>query len=389
MKKSIFIPSILMLILCTSVLCIGIYAVAPTTNNVIGTINLISANPEIEITAYLGTDKATQISDTVTGRTSKIINLYANSLEFVEPEGTNPVADLTLVIEIKNNSSAVDLGAFFLNGTSLPETISTGDILRASTYDGVNADKTTTIENIMAIGFPAYTKVERGAIVDLVCTLSVEELYEEELTSSIELPLVVGEYQSTLENIVIQASSYEMSGTEETLEGTITGSGSFVVGNQITLRVKPDEYDTTATYTYTWYTKNLFGNWVMVTDNDSNDTTYTFTLSATSPTEYKVVYLSNIKKIKISVVTEIYGPPPREYGVDYENEYSIGDIVTLTAYMLEPICAPNLVSFYGKGADGSWIVLQDQSSFSYSFQLTYNSPTEYKVVFFFSNGGSN
>ncbi len=113
MKRTKLIPGIIMLILCVSVLCIGIYAVTPTTNNIVGTINLIAANPEIEITAYLGTNKATQISDTVTGRTSKTINLYANSLEFVEPEGANPVTDLTLVIEIKNNSTAVDVGVFF------------------------------------------------------------------------------------------------------------------------------------------------------------------------------------------------------------------------------------------------------------------------------------
>ena len=73
------IPIILMLILCVSLLCIGIYAVIPTTNNIVGTINLIAANPEVEIAAYLGTNKATKISDTVTGQNSSNKAIYPYS----------------------------------------------------------------------------------------------------------------------------------------------------------------------------------------------------------------------------------------------------------------------------------------------------------------------
>lgn len=385
MKKTRLIPSILMLILCISVLCIGIYAVTPTTNNIIGTINLTAANPEVEITAYLGTDKSTQISDTVTGRKSKTINLYANSLEFVEPEGTNAIADLTLVVEVKNNSTAVDVGAFFLNGAILPETITSSHVLRSATYDGVNESKTTTVEDIMAISFPAYTKVAKGATVDLVCTLSVEELYEEELTSSIELPLVIHEYQSSLASVAIQVSSYEVSGTEETSAGTITGSGSFAVGNQITLTANPSNYNAATTYTYTWYAKNSFGNWEVVTDSDSDDSTYTFTLSATSQTEYKVVYTSQ----KSYVVKFTYENQFNniELTLSGAGEKELGDEVVLT--IGGPVLAEYnfwAVNWYAK-ENGSWVLIQSKEIFnpttwsdSYTFNVEDGTPLEYNVI---------
>ncbi len=227
----------------------------------------------------------------------------------------------------------------------------------------------------MAISFPAYTMVTKGTIVDLVCTLSVEELYEEELTSSIELPLVINEYQSALANIAVQASSYKVSGTEEISAGTIIGSGSFVVGNEITLTAQPAAYNENARYTYIWYAKNSFGGWEVVSDGNSDDSTYIFTMQASSPTEYKLVYTAT-KVYTISLSYECIGN-----SVEYIDEvtligggvYKQGDVVTISANvsMLEKKDVDVQVEWRNE-VDGNW---QSPISPNYDYYSSRDSGT--------------
>ncbi len=161
-------------------------------------------------------------------------------------------------------------------------------------------------------------------------------------------------------------------------EFKLCGAGEYIIGDEARLSATPEE-DTGVEFTYIWYAKNASGEWEQVSTN----TTYTFMVSADSATEYKVVYVSEDEKIQISVVTEAQGTPPSEYGVDYEIEYSIGDTVTFTGYVSNDCSSTWAMIIFYKDSDGSWIYARNASIQPYSFILTEDSPTEYKVRFVF------
>lgn len=200
MKKTKLLPSILMLIMCVSVLAVGIFAVSPAQNNVTGTISVIASNVEFEITAYLDSISGTKISDTVTARTSTPIALYNNVLKF---DGSNAssvdsVDDIIVVLQIKNNSASKALGAFFLKDDELPTTLARENIASTFTFDGSSADGTSTADDLIKARVQDYTQISAGATVEVICTFSLNTLVEADMNVSFTLPLVLHDYDETL-----------------------------------------------------------------------------------------------------------------------------------------------------------------------------------------------
>ena len=119
MKKGKLLPSILMLIMCVAVMGIGVFAISPSTNKIVGSITINASNPEVEITAYINSVKEeNKISGTLTSRAGVEIKLYQDQLKFKTANVDN-VEDMnkkTIILQIKNNSQK-DLGAYFLTGT--------------------------------------------------------------------------------------------------------------------------------------------------------------------------------------------------------------------------------------------------------------------------------
>ena len=60
MKKLKFFPSLLMLVLCVAVLCVGVFAMVPSNNQLTGKLKVVAANPEVLISAYKVVDGVEQ-----------------------------------------------------------------------------------------------------------------------------------------------------------------------------------------------------------------------------------------------------------------------------------------------------------------------------------------
>ena len=203
MKKTRIFQSVMMLLACVALLVVGIYAVSPAQNNVTGTITVIASNVEVEITAYSSTNKsaATKISDTITARTSTPVPIYDNKLEF---DGSNvansdAVADMTIVLEIKNKSASKALGAFFLKDATLPATLTRANITTSMDFDGKTADSTKTATDLVTVALQDYTEIGAGQTVDLVCTFSLNSLTDYDMNVDFTLPLVIHDYDENME----------------------------------------------------------------------------------------------------------------------------------------------------------------------------------------------
>ena len=305
MRKFKILPSILMLVLCAGILAVGIYAVSPAQNNISGTITVIASNVEVEITAYLGTAKTTKVSDTITARTSTPVPIKDGKLEFngSSASGVDAVEDITLVLEIKNNSASKTLGAFFLKDASLPETLTTSNITKSISFDGKTTDNTKTTTNLVTASLPGYTQISAGATIDLVCTLSLNQLTDYDMNVALNLPLVIHEYDEDL-NAVNVSLSFEPSldGTDVIPTITTSGSGEYKMGDTVTLTATLASEDVYSSHYPVWYAKNSSGEWHQV----STEATYTFTISDTSPTEFKVIYVVKDEYIKVTIVAKSY-----------------------------------------------------------------------------------
>ena len=212
MKKTRLFQSVMMLLACVALLVVGIYAVSPAQNNVTGTITVIASNVEVEITAYSSTNKsaATKISDTITARTSTPVPIYDNKLEF---DGSNvansdAVADMTMVLEIKNKSASKTLGAFFLKDATLPATLTRANITTSMDFDGKTADSTKTATDLVTVALQDYTEIGAGQTEDLVCTFSLNSLTDYDMNVDFTLPLVIHDYD---EDLVDKSSSVTIS----------------------------------------------------------------------------------------------------------------------------------------------------------------------------------
>ena len=200
MKKTRIFQSVMMLLACVALLAIGVYAISPAQNNVTGTITVIASNVEVEITAYMGANKATRVSDTITARTSTPVPIYDNKLEFDGSSVANSdaVADMTMVLEIKNKSASKALGAFFLKDATLPATLTRSNITTSMDFDGKTSDNTKTATDLVTVALQDYTEIGAGQTVDLICTFSLNSLTDYDMNVDFTLPLVIHDYDETL-----------------------------------------------------------------------------------------------------------------------------------------------------------------------------------------------
>ena len=231
MKKTRLFQSVMMLLACVALLVVGIYAVSPAQNNVTGTITVIASNVEVEITAYLGANKATKISDTITTRTSKPVPIKDGSIKFdgSSATSTDSVSDLILTLEIKNKSASKKLGAFFLKDGVLPETLTRSNITTSMSFDGETEDGKNTSANLVTFALQDYTKIGAGQTVDLICTLSLNSLTDYDMLVDFSLPLVIHDYN---EDLSLSSSSVTVStDSDKSVEiETAVGNSSYSNG---------------------------------------------------------------------------------------------------------------------------------------------------------------
>ncbi len=127
MKKFKLLPSLIMLILCISALCVGVFSVMVINVNIVGELEIIPAKgpetyfeignhakAEVQIDVYLdGVSEENRLCDSVISSSSGGISFNTSSLNFQKEIVAYPCEiKNTILIRIRNLSS-LELGAYF------------------------------------------------------------------------------------------------------------------------------------------------------------------------------------------------------------------------------------------------------------------------------------
>lgn len=172
MKRLKLLPSVLMLVLCVGVLCMGIYAASPNSNQITGSITINAANPEVNFNAYLGTVSSETKIGTANGRVGTEIELNSTDLKFIteNADTVQDVAPITIYIEMINTSTTEALGAYFAEG-ALTRTATYSDILPETVvYEDPDADVKVPIAKATFSFYEYLPKAVVGQDGELTCT---------------------------------------------------------------------------------------------------------------------------------------------------------------------------------------------------------------------------
>ena len=231
MKKAKLIPSFLIIILSVAVLCMGVYAINPTTHSITGTINVTAGGALIDMQAFMGGE---EYSDPVSARNeSKSVNLKTpvtfNCEDAYDASGVDPQ---TLVLRITNKAST-SLGVYFVeteyNAEGKAQATST-----KTTMQYLNATVNGTgnvVERVVKAGFPDYTEIPGKDYVDLEIDLTLLVVGDSAMTAKIDFFLVVEEYakEKIPENtIVFSTNDLDVEATC-TLESAATNPAAVVL----------------------------------------------------------------------------------------------------------------------------------------------------------------
>lgn len=131
MKKLKYLPSFIMLILCLSVLGIGVYSATTGSNTITGKLTVNASGYEVEIAVYEGTDSTsglpigtnmygTQIGSTVTSRFGRTISLSSVAFNSDKVNNLEEVDTIDIIVTVTNKSNN-DIGMYFWNGTTISD----------------------------------------------------------------------------------------------------------------------------------------------------------------------------------------------------------------------------------------------------------------------------
>lgn len=115
MKRLKMLPGAIMLLLCITALCFGIYAAKPVSHSIQGSINITAGDSLITISAYLNSYSNEIAEQPITLRGEGTLHLKEDSIIFNAGESYDAegIAPLKLYIGITNHSNKV-LGAYFV-----------------------------------------------------------------------------------------------------------------------------------------------------------------------------------------------------------------------------------------------------------------------------------
>ncbi len=202
MKRFKLLPSILMLVLCTAVLAVGIYAVSPTSHSVVGTVKITAGGANVRITAYIDDldgnyANDVKVSDVYTSRTPQTINIYANALDYdcSSASDITEVAEKELYFKIENLSS-YSLGVYFLEGT-VPESGTTlSNVAESKNFNGTMGSQ--TISNLITATFTPYSEVPANGSTKMYSTLKLNQLNSEASAVTLNLNLNIEKFNEEL-----------------------------------------------------------------------------------------------------------------------------------------------------------------------------------------------
>lgn len=174
MKRLKLLPSILMLVLCVGVLAVGIYAAAPISHTIGGTITVSASGLKVQIVAKVDNSDGDFTNDASIG---SLTTNKSGTLELTNPitfdcEGLSAgdeakVPTKMVYLEVTNLSSK-KIGVYFSNTT---QTTTVAKTL------GLNGTSTSgNVENAVMANFSSYTGVEAEGTVKMYMNLSLNKI---------------------------------------------------------------------------------------------------------------------------------------------------------------------------------------------------------------------
>ena len=183
MKKIKFLPSVLMLMMCIAVLCVGVFSASTTNNTVKGSITVTSM-ARIKITGYVNDEELFATQNTASGIEWDLTKSEALRFDALNVTSASELPQKIIRIHIQNLSD-MPLGAYFFNGNE--SSFETVDNANYATYsslkhseelhipgvdelDRVPATKIADVffPNILTAGIQRF-KAERGLAIDRKC----------------------------------------------------------------------------------------------------------------------------------------------------------------------------------------------------------------------------
>ena len=335
MKKIKLLPSVLMLVLCVAVLAIGVYAAAPVSHSIQGSISVSAAGARVKIGVYLdnldGDD--TLISNEIDTRQSDQLNIIANSLTFNCSSATtaSEVDAINVYLKIENKSS-IDLGAYFPVGEGTTAATA-ADIASVKHLDGTSTSG--TISDVVKCQFGPYTQVASNATAYLKLDLSLAKLsHFEAVTVGLNLTLNLENYNANLAEVAgvnVYTNNQNVALTPATTYGQTAGAALTAT--------KTDRYSASAltldqgTYPEAWGTN--------VKKHETTKVSFTITNNGDSAVSADVV-LNNTsyRASELKVVTLGNSYIPADGTGEVSVQFTVLDSAkaSLTDFTLDDIC---------------------------------------------------
>ncbi len=342
MRKVKLLPSVLMLVLCVAVLAIGVYAAAPVSHSIQGSINVSAAGANVRITAYLDktgdgySNDDTVISNDGNGnnyletRTNGTLNINTNALDFTEANMDAKEYSKNVILEIHNKSS-IDLGAYFPVGEGTT-TATAADIASVKHLDGTSTSG--TISDVVKCQFGPYTQVASNATAYLKLDLSLAKLsHFEAVTVGLNLTLNLENYNANLAEVAgvnVYTNNQNVALTPATTYGQTAGTALTAT--------KTDRYSASAltldqgTYPEAWGTN--------VKKHETTKVSFTITNNGDSAVSVDVVNNKNYRASELKVVTLGNSYIPAGGTGEVSVQFTVLDSAkaSLSTYSLNDIC---------------------------------------------------
>lgn len=185
MKKFKILPSILMLVMCVGVLAVGIYAVGPSQNNVVGTISVKASGVGVTVSVYKDSVLPANLIDSDTSRKDTTINVNSFELDTSNASTAGEVPTLKLIVVFSTTNSEsliVDTETIeYFNGLTETTNKTIKDVMMVSKVH-------TPGQTDSATGLASFTK---GKDYQIECNFKVTEIQDEACSVSFDLEFLV------------------------------------------------------------------------------------------------------------------------------------------------------------------------------------------------------
>lgn len=208
MKKFKFLPSVLMLVVCIAVLCVGVFSASATSNTVKGSITVTSM-AKIRISGYIDGEEELKPSNTAGGVTWDLTKSEKLKFEGMDASDESDLAPKVIRIRIQNLST-MPLGAYFYSGEGLVEqdgaeyasyeSLQHGQEIYPVDMAEVDKNENTKLADVVLSTYTYIAPNDNadGGFdeVDMYIQIKVANLFYEDLEGEFEFSLRVEEYKT-------------------------------------------------------------------------------------------------------------------------------------------------------------------------------------------------